>query len=78
MSVTWALYAVGLVFAGIRRRFAPARYFAILLFGIVVLKVLAVDIAGLDRLYRMLSVLAVGVLLLIASYLYQRTASDRR
>jgi uncharacterized membrane protein len=78
LSVTWALYAVGLVFAGIRRRFAPARYFAILLFGIVVLKVLAVDIAGLDRLYRMLSVLAVGVLLLIASYLYQRTAIDRR
>jgi uncharacterized membrane protein len=78
LSITWALYAVGLVFAGIRRRFAPARYFAILLFGIVVLKVLAVDIAGLDRLYRMLSVLAVGVLLLIASYLYQRTAIDRR
>ena len=77
LSVTWALYAVALVFAGIRRRFAPARYLAILLFGVVVGKVLFVDIAGLDRLYRMLSVLGVGVLLLVASYLYQRSASDR-
>jgi uncharacterized membrane protein len=77
LSVMWALYAVALVFAGIRRRFAPARYLAILLFGVVVGKVLFVDIAGLDRLYRMLSVLGVGVLLLVASYLYQRSAGDR-
>jgi uncharacterized membrane protein len=77
LSVMWALYAVALVFAGIKRRFAPARYLAILLFGIVVAKVLFVDIAGLDRFYRMLSVLGVGVLLLVASYLYQRSAGDR-
>ena len=78
LSVTWALYAVGLVFAGIRRRFAPARYLAIGLLAIVIAKVLVVDITGLDRLYRMLSVLGVGVLLLMASYLYQRKAADNR
>jgi hypothetical protein len=78
LSVTWALYAAGLVFAGIRRRFAPARYLALGLFALVVAKVLAVDIAGLDRLYRMLSVLGVGVLLLVASYLYQRKGADSR
>jgi uncharacterized membrane protein len=77
LSVTWALYALALVFAGIRRRFPAVRYLGIGLFGIVVAKVLAVDIAGLDRFYRMLSVLGVGVLLLIASYLYQRSAADR-
>lgn len=76
LSVTWALYAVGLVFAGIRRRFPPARYLAIGLFGVVIVKVLAYDIAGLDRLYRMLSVLGVGVLLVVASYLYQRRSGD--
>ena len=76
LSVTWALYAVVLVFVGIRRRFAPARYLAIGLFAIVVVKLLYFDIAGLDRLYRMLSVLGVGILLLVASYLYQRMAAD--
>jgi uncharacterized membrane protein len=72
LSVAWALYAVVLVFTGIRRRFAPARYLAIGLFAVVIVKVLYVDIAGLDRVYRMLSVLGVGILLLVASYLYQR------
>jgi len=72
LSVTWALYAVVLIAIGIRRHYAPARYFAIALFGLTVAKVLLNDIAGLDRFYRMLTVLAVGVLLLVASYLYQR------
>ena len=78
LSVTWALYAVVLIAIGIRRNYAPARYFAIALFGITVVKVLLNDIAGLDRFYRMLTVLAVGVLLLIASYLYQRRTSEER
>ena len=78
LSVAWALYAVSLIAVGIRRRYAPARYLAILLFGVTVLKVLAQDIAGLDRLNRMLSVLGVGVLLLVASYLYQRMAMRAR
>lgn len=76
LSVTWASYAVGLVFAGIRRRYAPARYLAIGLFAVVIVKVLAHDIAGLDRLYRMLSVLGVGALLVLASYLYQKRSQD--
>lgn len=76
LSVTWALYAVGLIAAGIRRRYAPARYLGIALFGLTVAKVLMHDIAGLDRFYRMLTVLGVGVLLLVASYLYQRRSEE--
>jgi uncharacterized membrane protein len=78
LSVTWALYAVVLIAIGIRRHYAPARYFAIALFGLTVTKVLMNDIAGLDRFYRMLTVLAVGVLLLVASYLYQRRTSEQK
>ena len=72
LSVAWALYAVGLVAAGFRRQYAPARYLAIALFGLTIVKVMTKDIAELDRVYQMLSVLAVGVLLVAASYLYQR------
>jgi uncharacterized membrane protein len=35
-------------------------------------KVFVVDIATLDRVYKMLSVMVLGILLLVASYLYQR------
>ena len=76
LSVTWALYAVGLIAAGIRRSYAPARYLAIALFGVTIGKVLLQDIAGLDRFHRMLSVLGVGVLLLLGSYLYQRRSGQ--
>ena len=76
LSVSWALYAVGLIAVGIRRAYAPARYLAIALFGVTVVKVLLNDIAGLDRFHRMLTVLGVGVLLLVASFLYQRRSAD--
>jgi uncharacterized membrane protein len=71
LSVAWALYAVALVAVGFRRAYAPARYLAIALFGLTIVKVVTKDIAELDRVYQMLSVLGVGVLLVAASYLYQ-------
>jgi uncharacterized membrane protein len=36
-----------------------------------------VDIATLDRVYKMLSVMVLGVLLLVASYLYQRLKTQQ-
>ena len=78
LSVAWALYAVGLVAAGFRRAYAPARYLAIALFGLTIVKVMTKDIAELDRVYQMLSVLALGALLVVASYLYQRMAGAER
>jgi uncharacterized membrane protein len=75
-SVAWALYAMVLVAVGIRRNYRPIRYFAILLFAITIGKVFLVDLSTLDRVYKMLSVMALGVILLIASYLYQRLRSE--
>jgi uncharacterized membrane protein len=72
LSVTWAAYGVALIVEGIRRRYAPIRYLAIALLGGTILKVFLVDLARLERIYRILSVVIVGILLLLASYLYQR------
>jgi uncharacterized membrane protein len=71
-SSTWAFYAVGLIVAGITRSNAALRYLAISLFGLTSLKVFLVDLSALDRIYRILSIVVLGVLLLVASYLYQR------
>jgi uncharacterized membrane protein len=65
-----------LVAVGIWRNYRPIRYFAILLFAITIGKVFLVDLSTLDRVYKMLSVMALGVILLIASYLYQRLRSE--
>ncbi|HEY8550278.1 MAG TPA: DUF2339 domain-containing protein [Vicinamibacterales bacterium] len=72
LSIAWATYAVVLVAAGLRWRYRPIRYLAIALFGLTIAKVFFVDLATLDRVYRMLSVIGLGLLLLLASYLYQR------
>lgn len=74
-STAWAAYALALVAVGIQRRYAPLRYLAIAIFAGTVAKVFAVDLARLDRFYRILSTIGLGLLLLGASYLYQRFAS---
>ena len=76
LSATWAAYAAALTAAGIRRRYAPVRYLALVIFGVTVLKVFLVDFSQLDSVYRIASSVVLGLLLLAASYLYQRQ-SDR-
>ena len=71
LSATWGAYAAGLTAVGIRRHYAPVRYLAIVVFGITVLKVFTVDFSQLDSVYRIVSSIALGLLLLGASYLYQ-------
>ena len=72
LSVTWAAYATGAIVAGIRRRYAPARYFAMVVFALTIAKVFLVDMAELERAYRIVSIIGLGVMLLATSYMYQR------
>ena len=72
ISVAWAAYAAGLIVVGIARRYAPIRYAAFMLFGITIAKVFAVDLPTLDRIYRVSSVIALGIALLSVAYGYQR------
>lgn len=73
LSVLWALYAFTAMAWGLWRDQASLRVGAIALFSVTVLKVLIVDLAGLDALYRILSVLVLGAALLVASFLYARS-----
>jgi hypothetical protein len=78
LSSCWALYATMLIVIGLRKKYAPIRYFAITVFGITIIKVFAIDLAELDRIYRVLSVIGLGVALLVTSYLYQQSKKSRR
>jgi uncharacterized membrane protein len=72
LSASWVIYAALLVVIGMRRRYAPIRYFAIVLFGVTLLKVFLVDLGTLAGIYRVAGFLVVGLILLIVSFLYQR------
>jgi uncharacterized membrane protein len=60
------------------RRRSALRVGAMLLFAATVLKVLVVDLADLDALYRILSVLILGAALVLASFLYARARQRPR
>jgi uncharacterized membrane protein len=72
ISAAWALYAATLVALGFRFGRTPLRWAGLGLFGLTVLKVFLGDMAELDTSYRVGSFLVLGVLLVGASYLYQR------
>jgi uncharacterized membrane protein len=73
VSVTWGIYATALIVIGLWKRYAAIRYFAILLFSVTILKVFFADMADLDRAYRVASIIGLGILLLVTSYLYTRS-----
>jgi uncharacterized membrane protein len=77
MSVTWAGYATLLIIAGLKKHFAPIRYFAMAVFVITIIKVFVIDLAELQRIYRVLSIVGLGVALLLSSYVYQRFTTSR-
>jgi uncharacterized membrane protein len=73
LSSWWAAYAGALIAVGMRRHMPVIRYFAIVLFALTAIKVLAIDTQALEGIYRVLVFLVVGAIMLGASFLYQRT-----
>lgn len=72
LSVLWAMTGFGCVLVGFRRRLARLRYAALGLLGVTLVKILLFDMAQVKAIWRILSFLAVGGLLLGVSYLYHR------
>jgi hypothetical protein len=77
VSLAWAGYAAALILLGFRRRSSTLRYQALALFGLTVAKMFAVDLLSIDGIYRIVGFIALGVTLLGASFLYQRSVATR-
>lgn len=78
LSVLWTIFAAALVLAGMIRKSALLRWQALALFALVVGKVFLYDLSSLQRFYRILSFLVLGILLLVVSFLYQRHAAGHK
>jgi uncharacterized membrane protein len=72
LSVLWTLYAALALAWGFVRARPSVRYAALALLGFTVLKVFLVDLAAVRTVYRILSFLVLGVVLLGVSLLYQK------
>jgi uncharacterized membrane protein len=71
-SIAWALFALLMLIIGIRKRTAPVRYASLALLSVTVLKLFFHDLSQLDQLYRISAFVAVAIIAMIASFLYQR------
>ncbi len=76
VSIFWAVYAVILITLGIIAENSMLRKSALVLFAITIFKVFVVDLSGLETPYRIISFLALGVILLSVSYLYFKHQSS--
>ncbi len=72
LSGVWLFYSIVMLVAGIWKRFRALRIIAIVLFGITILKIFIFDLSFLETLYRIISFMGLGVILLGVSYLYQK------
>jgi len=72
VSAAWALQAMTLVALGFIRRDRALRYLGICLFAVTVGKVTLVDLSSLEKVYRIVSFISSGLLLLLAGYCYNR------
>jgi hypothetical protein len=73
LSVVWALYACGLFVAGRVCRQRLLRVMGLVLLSLTTLKVFLVDLSSLERIYRIISFIMLGAILLVVSYFYQRS-----
>ena len=71
-SALWMAYGAMLMIVGFWRNSAFVRWQALVLIALTVVKVFVYDTSQLDHIYRIVSFIALGILLLTVSFAYQR------
>jgi uncharacterized membrane protein len=71
-SAIWIVYGAGLMIAGFWKRSAFIRWQAMVLVAVTIGKVFLYDSRELQQIYRILSFIALGVMLMAISYAYHR------
>ncbi|MCH7871064.1 MAG: DUF2339 domain-containing protein, partial [Planctomycetes bacterium] len=75
LSIFWGCYGIGLVAVGFAKRVAVCRYAGLGLLSLTLGKVLIVDMSNVHNIYRVLSLLGVGLLLVGTSVAYSKLSS---
>ena len=73
ISLLWAIYSIASIGIGILRHNRIIRLAGLVLFMVTIVKVFIVDVFSLGgTIYRVLSLVGLGIILVISGYLYQR------
>jgi hypothetical protein len=77
-SLSWLMYAIALLWVGIRWKTVQVRWAALALFSATALKIFFMDLWSLGQLYRVASFVGLAAVLILVSYLYQRFLSREK
>ena len=72
LSIIWMLYGGAMLVAGLARSRKLLRVMGLILLAVTTLKVFLLDLSSLDKIYRIISFIFLGAILLGVSFLYQR------
>jgi len=72
LSILWGVYALALIVYGLMRNQKFLRITAIVLFGITLMKLFFYDLANMGTIAKTIVMIILGVLLLVASFLYNK------
>ncbi len=78
LTILWTVYAVILLIIGIVKRWRLVRWGALALLAVPILKLFVYDVFALERVYRIVAFVGLGLLLIISAYLYQRYSKTIR
>ena len=74
LSILWGIYAIYILYLGISKSFAALRVTAMIILGITLAKLFFYDITQLSTIAKTILFMALGGLLLVGAYFYQRYA----
>lgn len=77
-SIAWALYAFALLLIGMRKHTRWVRYSGVALLVITLAKLFLHDLSSLNQLYRIGAFIGVAIILIVASFVYQRFLVPKR
>ncbi|QPK65269.1 DUF2339 domain-containing protein [Methylomonas sp. LL1] len=72
VSILWSIFALSLVFAGIKHQVSAFRLTGLALFALVAWKVFFIDLARLEQIYRIVAFIVLGMLALGGAFFYMR------
>jgi uncharacterized membrane protein len=78
LSAFWGVVGLGAIVAGLVTDVRALRFGGLALLGLGVAKVFAYDLSELEQIYRVLSFIAVGIVMLVGAYAYQRVRTAGR
>jgi uncharacterized membrane protein len=77
-SIAWSLFAFALLLIGMKQKIGGVRYAGLALLLVTLAKLFLHDLGSLDQLYRIGAFIGVALILIVASFLYQRFLAPAR